>query len=135
MIIFSTNIAAVQLCHFKNILSNYNKICFVNSSKIHDSVRRPHWSFVINVTSFQPFSLISILLLRLALNPTSHRIDYVYQMSTLGMDATPENTAKTQIQIEIWKIQTQIQLLSIDVYISNMEISSSKISKYVQQYV
>ena len=97
LIIFSTNIAAVQLCHFTNILSNYNKICFVNSSKIHDSVRRPHWSFVINVTSFQPFSLISILLLRLALNLTSHPIDYVYQMWTPGMDESSENIVQNTV--------------------------------------
>ena len=58
----------------------------LNSSKIHDSVRSAYWSFVINVTSFQPFSLISILLLRLALSPTSHPIDYVYQMGALAGD-------------------------------------------------
>ena len=49
-------------------------------------------SFVINVTSFQPFSLISILLLRLALNLTSHPIDYVYQMETPGMGDPSQNT-------------------------------------------
>ena len=67
----------------------------LNSSKIHDSVRSAYWSFVINVTSFQPFSLISILLLRLALSPTSHPIDYVYQMGALAGDGRTIKTLST----------------------------------------
>ena len=74
-------------------------------------------SFVINVTSFQPFSLISILLLRLALNLTSHPIDYVYQMWTPGMGDPSQNTDDKQL-----KIQTQIQLQIIIHYTNTVTL-------------